>query len=1391
MTREPDVAERPDRTQATPSIVVLVAAAGRDEEAATIASRLPPDAAAVILGVAAGEGGRLAPGSVRHLGEDGAAFVGDAVIPAADAREHPVARTVRSLTAAFDERAVAIVLGAVGEEEREALVAVHRAGGLALSGGATAGFTVEAGSADDLGRMLTVDEMAAAIAEAARRWNGRPERHDPEVLAAVLDRLERHAGPSVRHFKPALLARRVGRRIALTGASGIREYLGRLDAETAEADALSRDLLIGITRFFRDAEVWRTLGAEVVPQLVAARAGGTIRLWVAGASTGEEAYSYAILLADEMDRQGVSAAVTIFATDIDAAAIDTARTGLFDAARAADFDPEMVRRHFVADGASLRISQRLREMIVFAVQDVVRDPPFPEIDLVSCRNVLIHLDSAAQRRAVEALSYALAPRGVLVLGESESPGEAGERFATVSAEARIYRKDAPARAAESDRPAAAGATWPDGARRALLDLFVPPAVIVGRDLRVRYVHGAARDLLAIPEGEPTSDLLQLVDRRLRESLRTALERAAAGEETRGLAVADDVPPVSVRTIPAGGETLFLVSFGDASARGNERLAVELAAARAELQSTVEELESANEELKAANEEVTSGNLALQRANSELEVSRDALGRVNERLSATNAALENTVAELKRSNGDLATLLSGIDVATLFLDRHLAVRRYTPRASEVFGLRPGDVGRPLDTVALAYDDATLIADAHRVLDRLAPVEREVKAGERWLMRRIVPDRTADHVIAGVLVTAWDVTALKETADRLARRERQQAAIATLGEAATSAASTIQAVLDRAAALVAEHLDVPLVKVLELAPGWDHLSLRAGAGWRDGLVGTAHLPADAGSQGGFTLRSGAPVLVEDLATERRFAAPQLLLEHGAVSGLTVTIGPTDSPWGVIGAHSARRRHFTADDISFLQAIANVVYATIERQRVARAYRIAAERLELAVGVGGLATWDWDIDSDETVWSENHYTMLGYRKAEVRSTFEAWRSRVHPDDVAVAEGAIAAALAGDGNYVCEYRIVPQPGVERWVEGRGRTARDPAGRPVRMFGVLIDVTERKRSEERQTLLLNELDHRVRNILANITALARQTRGRAVSIDGYVADFTERLAAIGRAHTLLSEARWGGASLATLLEEEVAAQRRSKQVVVEGPHVVFGPDDAQLFALAFHELAANAVRHGALRSPGGRLSVRWWVETIGGEENLLVDWIETGETPVEAPRGEGFGLLVLKRLIPVQTDSDLTLAFEPEGLHCRILIPRGRVEVAAARRAAGPAGDEAATVSLEGRRILIVEDSMLTALDIESMLRDEGAVVVGIASTVEEAQQRLSRGGIDAALLDRNLAGTMVDDAARALVGAGVPFAFMTGYNTQAIPPDLRHVPVLNKPFEAETLRTVLATVL
>lgn len=1401
MKREPDAIERSVPIQPTaPSPRMVVALVAREDEpdAERLAASLPSDVATVVLGTANDTEGvsRLAPGSIHRIAASrGASFVAGSVAPAAGGGDSAIARTLLALAEAYEDRAVVVMFGTSTAEEESALAALHRAGGLAVRRHGAAGFALPPAIEGAPERILALEEVSAAVAEAARPL----EAADPRTLEIVLSRLEPLAGPSVRHQRPNLLTRRIGRRIALTGASDVADYLARLRSDDTEARALRHDLLIGVTRFFRDADVWRVLAAEVLPDLVARRAGGSIRLWVPGVSTGEEAYSYAILLADEMDRQGVTADVTIFATDLDPAAIETARAGVFDLARTGGLSAEQLGRHFVAEGGKVRVSRRLREMIVFAIQDLLADPPFSEVDLVSCRNVLIYFDAAGQQRMLDALGYAVVADGVIVLGLSEPLGDRVERFAAVSTEARIYRRrnaqPAPPIPAASTRPfppAVPGDTWPEGARRALLDVFVPPSVIVARDRTVRFVHGSVRAHLAIPEGEPTNDLLDLVDPRLRMPLKAALDRAAmTGQPTTAVHRDEVAIPVAVRPLAGLGETLFLVSFGGGQAEGTADLAAQLAAARAELQTTVEELESANEELRAANDEVMSGNAQLHRANVDLEASRDDLRRVNERLSAANSALETTVAELRRSNGDLSTLLSGIDVATLFLDRDLAVRRYTPRAGEVFGLRATDVGRPLSAVSLVLDDPALLADAGRVLERLAPVEREVRAGDRWLMRRIVPDRTGDHVIEGVLVTAWDVTQLKETAERLARRERQQAAVAALGEAATGAAANIAALLDAAVATVSEHLDAPLVKVLELAPGWDHLRLRSGVGWHEGLVGSAKVPSDAGSQGGYTLRSGRPVVVEDLAVERRFSGPSILLEHGVVSGLSVTIGPTDTPWGVIGAHTTERRRFTADDVNFLQSIANILFATVERQRVARAYRIAAERLELAVGVGGLATWDWDFATDEVVWSESHYLMLGYRRPELRSTLAAWRARVHPDDLPLAEAAIAQALEGDGQFICEYRLIPQPGVERWVEGRGRTALDSSGKPVRMFGVLIDITERKRSEQRQTLLLNELDHRVRNTLANITALARQTKGRATSVAGYVADFTDRLAAIGRAHTLLSEARWAGASLSTLIEEEFAALRRSNQVMLDGPDVDLAQDDAQLFALAFHELAVNAVHHGALRSSAGTLAVRWRVQTIDTREMLAIDWFERGTTPVETPRAEGFGSLVLTRLLPVQMDTTVTLDYTPEGLHCRILVPRARVEVAAARLPHGVPEGSGATVSLVGRRILIVEDSMLTALDIEAMLRDEGAEVVAIAGTVEEAEARVGRGGIDIALLDRNLAGTMVDGVARRLAAAGIPFVFMTGYNSQAIPPDLRHAPVLSKPFEVETLLAALGEVL
>jgi PAS domain S-box-containing protein len=436
----------------------------------------------------------------------------------------------------------------------------------------------------------------------------------------------------------------------------------------------------------------------------------------------------------------------------------------------------------------------------------------------------------------------------------------------------------------------------------------------------------------------------------------------------------------------------------------------------------------------------------------------AFSALNAELTAVNRELRDKVAELQAVNNDLHNLLGSAVIATIFLDTSLRIRRFTPAARMLFNLGAADIGRALDQTRLSgAGDGSLHEDVRAVLRNPSPVEKEVYDGEgRCYLRRVTPYRTADNRIEGAVLTYTDISRIKRTEEQLRVRERQQAAVAEIGWKALSG-SPLQELLDMAVVRVAEVCGVEYGKILELQPG-NRLLLRAGVGWKPGLVGHATVSAGMDSQSGYTLATREPVIVEDLRLERRFTAAGLLLDHAVSSGMSVIIGPHERPYGVLGVHSRERTHFTADDVNFLRSVAHVLWEAIERHRREEILYLSEARLRLAMEFGRIGCWQWDIKSGVTYWDKSMFHILGLPEEETYTTVETFYRRVHPDDIAQLRVYTAQVVEQRTDYESEFRIVrADNGQVRWLGGKGGLLFNERGEPFAMFGVNYDITEEK----------------------------------------------------------------------------------------------------------------------------------------------------------------------------------------------------------------------------------------------------------------------------------------------------------------------------------------------
>ncbi len=750
----------------------------------------------------------------------------------------PIDFLFRSLALDQRERAIGIVLSGTGSDGSQGARAIKSEGGMVMAQSlATCEFDGMPRSAIATGLVdyeLPPAEMPARLMSYVAHAFGSQAATGPgpapateSAMKKVFVLLRAGNGHDFSQYKPSTIRRRIERRMAVHQIETMDEYVKYLQQTPAEVESLFRDLLIGVTSFFRDPEAFGVLETEVVPKLFAARpAGSLIRVWSAGCSTGEEAYSLAMLLQERIEALKQGHTAQVFATDIDGRAIATARAGLYPPSVAADLPPERLARFFTAepDGTGYRIRKGIRDMVVFSEQDVIKDPPFSKLDLISCRNLMIYLGPELQKKLILLFHYALNPGGFLFLGTAEGVGEFDDLFAGVDRKSKLYarREDVrrPRPGARYQFPAPApGAVLPPSAaqpavtekpslreitEQALLRHIAPAAVLVTGRGDVLYVHGRTGLFLEPPPGEAgTLNILKMAREGLRGTLTEALHKAirttepvhgrAPSVRTNGHFTTVDVTigPAMVDPAAAPDAHLYLVvlenvpaarpepalpgTAGEASdpdADGDARVAAllrELGAKEEYLQSMNEELETSTEELKSSNEEMQSVNEELQSANEELETSKEELQSVNEELGTVNAELQTRVADLTRANNDMNNLLAGTGIGTVFVDFRLRVLRFTPAASAIINLIPSDVGRPVAHIVsnlVNYD--RLVPDVQAVLDTLVPREVDVltRDGKTYTMR-VQPYRTLDNVIEGAVLSFVDVTETVRVRDALHR------------------------------------------------------------------------------------------------------------------------------------------------------------------------------------------------------------------------------------------------------------------------------------------------------------------------------------------------------------------------------------------------------------------------------------------------------------------------------------------------------------------------------------------------------------------------------------------------------------------------------------------------
>jgi two-component system CheB/CheR fusion protein len=741
----------------------------------------------------------------------------------------PIDFFFRSLAQDQRERAIGIVLSGTGSDGTLGVRAIKGEGGMVMVQSPSStefdGMPRSAIGTGLVDYMLPPAEMAAQLIAYATHAFGRPPQPSavPEVrnenaLRKIFVLLRAQTRHDFSQYKPSTINRRIERRMAVHQIETLEGYIRYLQQTPIEVDALFRDLLIGVTNFFRDPAAFEALETEVIPKLFEGKhTGATVRVWVPACSTGEEAYSIAILLVERMEALKQNFVLQVFATDIDSNAIALARSGSYPASIATDISPERLARFFTVepDGSAYRIHKSIRDLLVFSEQDVIKDPPFSKLDLLSCRNLLIYMGGELQRKLIPLFHYALNQSGYLFLGTSESVGEFGELFATMDRKAKLYRRkgemhnaqrmylgrflppmtvpDSVHMQAVGKSPSRVKLPLRELTERTLLEQVAPAGALVNGHGDILYLHGQTGMFLEPTPGESgINNILKMAREGLRRALTTSLHKSAAKHElvrALGLRVKTNghftfvnltIRPVALGPDLSPDTPLFLVILEEvplvethptagAIAKGPEAdaeahisaLKNDLRIKEEYLQTTNEELETANEELKSSNEEMQSVNEELQSTNEELETSKEELQSVNEELATVNAELQTKVADLSRANNDMNNLLAGTGIATVFVDHQLRILRFTPAATRIINLILSDIGRPVAHIVsnlISYN--SLLADAQAVLDTLVPKKVEVQTIDgNWFAMRILPYRTLDNVIEGAVITFVDITEMK--------------------------------------------------------------------------------------------------------------------------------------------------------------------------------------------------------------------------------------------------------------------------------------------------------------------------------------------------------------------------------------------------------------------------------------------------------------------------------------------------------------------------------------------------------------------------------------------------------------------------------------------------------
>ncbi len=1226
----------------------------------------------------AADGERVLPRNVYVIPPDATLTIVDGCLQVskpAPPRQHrwPIDTFFVSLAEDQGDRAVSIVLSGSGSDGARGLRAIKEHGGLTLAQAgfdhvALSGMPASAAATGWVDDVLPVEDMPARLLahqehlhRAQSGKDGDGMRHDvPSRLREITRVLHAASGHDFSQYKEKTLVRRIQRRMQVLRMESVADYLKALRRDEGELDRLFRELLIGVTEFFRDPPAFELLQTRVIPALLEGKtAADKVRVWVPGCATGEEAYSIAILLKEAMGPGQGHPKVQIFATDIDERAIAFARAGRFRGPLTG-MSKERTTQWFEPQGEDFRVHKSIREMCVFSPHSAIKDPPFTRLDLISCRNLLIYLNSELQERLLRLFHHALLPRGFLLLGPSEGVSRGESLFAVVDKKHRLYLRRQGSSTRLSGVPGATTATLDDSrkttagprtrqrsvlpatedlvernARRAL-ERHSPAYVVVDASHDVLRFCGDTGRFLQPSSGTASLNLFSLLQKDLRSVVRNALHQAFSEQRAvvqSGLSLSIEGVTRALQVIVEplfdvdGNAHLCVVAFreremapplavieGEHSERamepGNVRLLEqELDALRLQLRSVIDQHDVANEELKSTNEEFQSVNEELQSSNEELETSKEEMQSINEELEVVNAELNTKNTALLRVNSDLRNLMESTQIATLFLDADSRIRGFTPAISALFHLRQSDIGRPITEVASRVPYPDLDLDVSEVTQTLVVRERVMRSESDTsaFLARIRPYRTVENVIDGVVLTFTDISEREESAQGRA---------------------LLAAIVDSSRDIIIGHTREGTIT------SWNASAER--------ILGYSAANA-MGKSIAMLLPSGSPQLNAMLVPCLDGRATELEMiwqrRDGTQLQMAVTCSPVRDATNVVVAGS-----LIARDID-------------ERARIDRALKTSEHRLARLIEQTsvGLAQ----------VTLEGLYEMVNPQYCEIVGRPEHVLYEMRFQDVTDGDhrdgfmSEFENLIAGGPAFRFEKRYLRPDGSTVWVDTSVSLVTGLNARPQHVLIAAQDISERRRAERHIQMMMGELNHRVKNTLASVQSIALLTMTSATTPEAFQQTFLARLQALSGTHNLLAQEAWNGVELRSLVLAELAPYRHDNdtRVELECDALQLKPKAALALSMTLHELTTNAAKYGALSVPEGRVTVRCETHAREGDDWLHLEWRERGGPMVREPSRRGFGSTLIAHGLAYELDGAVSLVFDPAGVVCRIEFPLAETE--------------------------------------------------------------------------------------------------------------------------------------